>query len=78
LSKAAGADAVYALLVLLDLLERDAELVAEVSLAHLLFEATLADPDADRSIGCGRGPRTCWLSVFAHRIIPCGDVTAIK
>ena len=58
--QAARADPVGALLVFLDLLERDAEMLAELLLAHPQHHATQTNPTADMDVD------RIWLFLVGH------------
>src|SRR6476469_2787832 len=61
LLKTSSADAVHALLVLLDLLEADAQLVAELGLRDLLFHTPQAYPLAQLNVGFAGTALLCLL-----------------
>jgi hypothetical protein len=67
LEQARRADPAAALLILLNLLKRDAQFLAEVGLAHVEREAPLEYPSADILVDGARGPRRlCFPLCFFH------------
>src|ERR1700690_1760936 len=65
--KARRADAVSALLILLNLLKRDTQLLTEVGLGHVDCAPAFAHPSADILVDGARGPRRlCFSLCFFH------------